>query len=34
MNKVKVVDGWFYVDGKFIVPFDFTDRGFGDSNGK
>jgi hypothetical protein len=26
MNKVEVVNGWFYVDGKFILNFDFTDR--------
>lgn len=26
MKKVEVVNGWFYVDGKFIVNFNFTDR--------
>ncbi len=26
MKKVEVVNGWFYVDGKFIVPFDYNER--------
>ena len=26
MNKVEVVNGWFYVNGKFIVPFDYDER--------
>lgn len=26
MNKVEVVNGWFYVNGKFIVPFDHNEK--------
>lgn len=26
MKKVEVVNGWFYIDGKFIVPFEHNEK--------